>query len=135
MKSQDIVLLLKLISIEQSTPNETELYSLRRLEADTGISKTELSAALKRCIGVGLAAREPGSGLPRTNRTALLGFLIHGIRYVFPAKPGALARGMPTSFAAPVLQKKLMSGGEMFYVWPMQRVRSKARALILCSRA
>ncbi|PCK08896.1 MAG: hypothetical protein COA42_06520 [Alteromonadaceae bacterium] len=129
MKSQDIVLLLKLVCLDQAKTDDVSLYSFRKLEADTGISKTELSAGLKRCIDVGLAARDPRSNLPRVNRRALLGFLESGIRYVFPAKPGPLERGVPTSFAAPVTQNKLMSAGDTPLVWPDVTGKTKGQAV------
>jgi hypothetical protein len=40
------------------------------------------------------------------------------LRYVFPVKPAEIVRGIPTSFSAPVLQDKLMSGGDLIHVWP-----------------
>src|SRR5688572_4210928 len=117
MKSQDILLLLKLISMEKSGAQEAD-YSVRQLEALTGISKSELSAALNRCIRVGLAARDRKINLPKVNRKALLGFLLHGIKYVFPVRPAELVRGIPTSFAAPVMEGKVMSAGDLINVWP-----------------
>ena len=40
------------------------------------------------------------------------------MRYVFPVKPAEITRGIPTGFAAPILEGKLMSGGDMIHVWP-----------------
>ena len=102
MKGQDIVLLLKLLSIEKSASAASETqYSVRQLEVATGISKSELSAALNRCIRVGLAARDHQTGIPKVNRKALLGFLLHGIKYVFPAKPAELVRGIAFALNRP----------------------------------
>lgn len=130
MKSQDIVLLLKLLSIEKSADSASEAqYSMRQLELATGISKSELSAALNRCIQVGLAARDRQTGLPSVNRKALLGFLVHGIKYVFPAKPAELVRGLPTAFAAPAMTGKLMSAGETINVWPDAAGQHKGQAV------
>jgi hypothetical protein len=130
MKSQDIVLLLKLISLEKSSnlaPSDN--YSLRQLEALTGISKSELSSALNRCINVGLVARDRQSSQPLVNRKALLGFLLQGIKYVFPAKPASLVRGIPTAFAAPVLEGKVMSAGDSINVWPDATGTMKGQAI------
>ena len=130
MKGQDIVLLLKLLSIEKSASAASETqYSVRQLEVATGISKSELSAALNRCIRVGLAARDHQTGIPKVNRKALLGFLLHGIKYVFPAKPAELVRGMPTDFAAPVMAGRLMSAGEIINVWPDATGQHKGQAI------
>ena len=69
--------------------------------------------ALKRCYANGLAKRDRHSGAPRVNTKSLCEFIVHGLRYVFPAKPGEVTRGIATGFAAPVLQDKLMSAGEL----------------------
>ncbi|MCV4285533.1 hypothetical protein [Pseudomonas capsici] len=150
MKSQDVLLLIKLICLEQrerrqrklesetaeliklaseqwqgwedhseqDPPVHNESYSVRALQASLGISKTEIASALKRCQQIGLLRIDPSTQLPRVNSKALLGFIEHGLRYVFPAKPAEIVRGIPTGFSAPVLQDKLMSGGELIHVWP-----------------
>lgn len=149
MKSQDLLLLLKLVSLErlqltaamedrarlgipddwrgwaaepatglaEGGPSESDLFSMRALEEATGISKSEVSGALRRCMEVGLARAERGSGVPRANTRALLGFIMHGLKYVFPARPGPLVRGIPTAHAAPVLTSRLLSAGEHIHVW------------------
>ncbi len=129
MKSQDIVLLLKLLSLEQTVGASGDRYALRQLEEVTGISKTELSAGLNRCLAVGLAVRDRQTGLPRVNRKALLGFLLHGIKYVFPARPAEIVRGIPTAFAAPVMAGKLMTAGEIITVWPDASGQNKGQAV------
>lgn len=166
MKSQDIVLLLKLVSLHKhekaavnegckrsawpddwqdwddgmddpegavSMPNaaavQEQAYSVRNLEYETGVSKSQVSASLKRCFDVGLAKRERKTGLPRANTRPLLEFLVYGVRYVFPVKAGELTRGIGTSFAAPVLENKLLSGGELVPVWPDARGNRKGLAV------
>lgn len=154
MKSQDLLLLFKLISLEQreklqqrltgdslaresimtlnlpenwrgwddpieeDPPARADSYSVRALEASLGVSKTEVAAALKRCQDVGLLRLDPQSQLPRVNSKSLLAFVEHGLRFVFPARPAEITRGIPTGFAAPVLAGKLMSGGDSIHVWP-----------------
>jgi hypothetical protein len=152
MKSQDVLLLIKLICLEQrerlqqqldsetaellklsdtgerwqgwedyseqDPPVHHDSYSVRALQASLGISKTEVASALKRCQRIGLLRLDPSTQLPRVNSKALLGFVEHGLRYVFPVKPAEMVRGIPTSFSAPVLQGKLMSGGDLIHVWP-----------------
>lgn len=154
MKSQDVLLLIKLICLEQrerlqqrlesetamlvklgdiyaadqwqgwedqseqDPPVHNDSYSVRALQASLGISKTEIASALKRCQHIGLLRVDPNTQLPRVNSKALLGFIEHGLRYVFPVKPAEIVRGIPTSFSAPVLQSKLMSGGDLIHVWP-----------------
>jgi biotin operon repressor len=93
-------------------------YSARGLSASLGVSKTEVNASIRRSIDVGMAIKDRKSGYPKTNKKALLEFVIHGLKYVFPAKPAEIVRGIPTAFSAPMLDGKLLSMGEYFYVWP-----------------
>ncbi|WP_295803568.1 hypothetical protein [uncultured Microbulbifer sp.] len=142
VKSHDIGLLLKLVSLQKQElrypvgiPDGTahsgvqevlqdvsklpvSVYSARGLEAETGISKSQINLSLNRCIDVGLATKDRNLGIPRANKKALYEFIVYGIRYVFPAKPGRLTRGVATAFAAPVLRDKLMSAGDLQPVWP-----------------
>lgn len=129
MKSQDIVILLKLASLqeqevldpEQSVGNENsreDAYSVRGLESSLGIGKSEVSASLKRSMATGLAVKDHDTGRPKPNRRNLFGFIESGIKYVFPAKPGPITRGIPTAFAASMLESSLVSAGEFIHVWP-----------------
>lgn len=130
MKSQDIVLLLKLVSLHRvlsaaRPPIETdsptgfaEQFTTRGLEAVLGLSKSEVSKALQRCIQVGLVTKDRKTGYPRSNTTALFDFIVYGLKYVFPAQPGPLVRGIPTAAGAPVLQDKLAGTDSHIQVWP-----------------
>ncbi len=104
-------------------------YSVRALAEVTGISKSQVSLALQRCMDVGLVRKDRRIGVPRTNARALFNFIVHGVRYVFPAKPGELTRGIATTFAAPVLKNQLYSSGELPMVWPDARGNSKGQAI------
>lgn len=160
MKSQDIVVLFKLISIHSELFNEGSVeseilkssrdfsdwsddresefggsnlidnyierrFSVRALESDTGISKSQVSLSLKRMTEVGLVKLDRKLAVPKTNTKALFEFIAYGIRYVFPAKEGEITRGIATSIAAPVLQGKLMTSGDFFPVWPYAKGKSK----------
>lgn len=129
IKSQDIVVLLKLVSLQEQEEQQglgdfrwsrqsEAPYSVRGLEALLGISKTEIHGAIKRSLSTGLAIKDRESGRPNTNRRNLHSFIVHGLKYVFPAKPGGMARGTSTAFAAPMLRGLLISGGDYIYVWP-----------------
>jgi hypothetical protein len=104
-------------------------YSVRALAEETGISKSQVSLALQRCLAVGLVRKERSTGVPRANARALFNFIVHGMRYVFPAKPGEITRGIATTFAAPVLEGQLYSSGELPMVWPDARGNSKGQAV------
>ena len=167
MKSQDIFLLLKLVSLQQQenksritylsekdSPAKWEgweigdedvafqrelkllvpqafaaRYTARGLESETGVSKSEVNLSLKRSIKVGLAKLDRKTNIPRANTKALTEFIVYGLKYVFPAQVSELSRGIPTSFAAPVLQGKIMSAGETIYIWPDARGSNKGQAV------
>lgn len=98
-----------------------ERYTVRALSSATGISKTEVSASLARSRDAGLARIDASTGRPSANRSALLEIAEHCARYVFPVRPGGLARGIPTGFSAPVLMEAISSAGETGLVWPYAR--------------
>jgi hypothetical protein len=106
-----------------------ECYSVRSLAQETGISKSQVSLSLNRCLDVGLAKRDRKLGIPRTNVKALFEFVVYGLRYVFPARTGAVTRGITTSLGAPVLQSNLMSAGELVPVWPDALGNTKGQAV------
>lgn len=97
------------------------LYTARALEDQTGISKTQIALALKRCVEIGLARYDRLYEVPRVNTKLLFNFIIHGVPFVFHTRYGELTRGIATSFAAPVLEKSLFSSGEHVPVWPDAR--------------
>ena len=70
--------------------------------------------ALERARGVGFVDAEKR----RVMKAPLLEFLLHAVKYVFPAEPGPLCRGIPTSHSAPPLAKRIVSDENDQYVWP-----------------
>lgn len=91
---------------------------MRNLEMQLGISKSEVNASIQRSLGSGLALRSRASGQLQPNRRNLHEFILHGLKFVFPAKPGGMTRGVPTAFAAPMLHDLLGRGGDYIHVWP-----------------
>jgi predicted transcriptional regulator len=108
MRPQDIPILLKIISYNKSK----EEWQMKNLAFQLGISQSEVSESLNRSMEAGLIDEIKKV----VNRIALVEFLIHGIKYVFPQKPGAITRGVKTAHSAPPLDKKISSA--MKYVWP-----------------
>jgi hypothetical protein len=109
LRPQDIVVLLKL-SLEKGRP------TYLRLANELHLYPSEVYASIKRArishLVQGAAHEE------RLNRTGLLEFLMHGIRYVFPAEKGSLTRGVPTGYAAFPLKKHIAPDGDPVPVWP-----------------
>jgi DNA-binding Lrp family transcriptional regulator len=78
-----------------------------------GISVSKAFGAVERLMQAGLMVPEGR----RVDRLALLEFLEHGIRYVFPAEPGHMKKGVPTAHSSPILAREIDSDGDA-YVWP-----------------
>lgn len=115
--------MLKLVSLEDQIKHGqldestiSDPFALRSLEGELGISKTEISASIRRSVASNLAIKS--SVRAKVNRRNLIEFVQHGLKYVFLAKPGAPQRGVATGFAAPMLEGKLISSGADIYVWP-----------------
>jgi len=140
MKSQDVVVLFKLISLRQRENyprsrralehyNASEQYSVRSLADALGISKSEISNSINRSLYSGIASKSWEDQRLKVNEKALLDFIVYGLKYVFPIKPGPLARGIATSFAAPVLENQIMSAGESVFVWPHADGRQSGQSI------
>jgi hypothetical protein len=50
--------------------------------------------------------------------SALEEFLIHGLKYAFPAEHADVTRGVPTSYAAEPLKSKIAMSNDLPPVWP-----------------
>jgi len=110
LRPLDIVVLLKLSLSQGDRPPYLQLAN------DLHLYPSEVYASVKRARASSFVH---GPELKdRLNRSALLEFLLHGIRYVFPAEPGAMTRGVPTRYAASPLKQHLEQGKEPPPVWP-----------------
>lgn len=115
MKPQDILVVLKLQSLNDKTSDESAFWPQRLLADETGLSLSEVNAACRRLEEVGLLTPERR----KVVHSALLEFLIHGLKYVFPASIGKATRGVPTGYAAsPLRELFLSSTDELPTVWP-----------------
>lgn len=119
LKPQDVLILVKLCGYEsRSRPP----YS--QIARDIAISPSEINASVKRLQNSKLIhpSKEFGEPAPEYSELPIIAaveeFLIHGVKYAFPATRGMLVRGMPTSYAAEPLSKLLVSGDEPPPVWP-----------------
>ncbi|MFO7668853.1 MAG: hypothetical protein R6W31_04270 [Bacteroidales bacterium] len=106
MKPQDVVILLKIIALNNDNWQQLPLaYSLK-------MSQSEVSQSVARSKFAGLLD-DTGK---RVMRQALNDFLQYGLAVVFPAKPGAIVRGIPTAHSAAPLNQEISNGDN--YVWP-----------------
>lgn len=109
LKPQDILVLLKLVVLGENS------WSYRSLANELFMSIGEVHNALDRATRAQLFNAEQ----KRPRVQALEEFLIHGVRYAFPAERGSLTRGMPTAYAAQPLNVIISaSANEHPPVWP-----------------
>jgi len=110
LKPQDIVVLLKLFGYGPIRP------PFAQLAVELVMSPSEVHGAVKRAQAARLLHGSEMDGRP--NISALLEFLIHGVKYAFPAEHGGITRGIPTSYAAEPLNRLIAPGDEPIPVWP-----------------
>jgi len=106
LKPQDILVLLKLLACG-------ERGRLVDIASDLGLSQSEVSLALERAKRAGLL----DDAKKNLIKSALEEFLLHGLKYVYPAEIGMLCRGIPTAHSALPLAKKIVSNPDDQYVW------------------
>ena len=110
MQGQDIALLLRL-----AIQDGPRLRS-KDLAESLSISPSEVSKALKRCADAGLL--HVTGPEKRVNRSGLMEFLSHGLKYVFPPDRGPMVRGIPTAASAEPLKSRFLEDREPPAVWP-----------------
>jgi hypothetical protein len=109
MKPQDILILLKIISLKNKP------WSQITLASELFMSQSEISQSIARSKYAGLL-HITGK---QVYTVSLVEFLQYGIRFVFPQRPGPVVRGVPTAHSVPPLNTIIRS--EESYVWPSAR--------------
>lgn len=69
------------------------------------------------------------AGSRTVNKEALHEFLVHGLRYVFPAVHGPERTGIPTAGAHPAVAEALGERASTVLVWPMEGATSRGQSL------
>jgi len=105
---QDVVVLAKLVSYRGTRP------PIAQLATDLSLSPSQVHLALKRLERSRLIDAQGGRPLLR----AVEEFLLHGVKYAFPARRGEATRGIPTAYAAPPLNGHIVESGDLPPVWP-----------------
>lgn len=117
MNPQDIVVLLKIISLGDD-------YWMQKPMADAlGMSQSEVSKSVSRSVYARLL--DPGG--KKVRRMALFDFLQYGLAYAFPAQPGPVIKGIPTSHSAPPLNRIIQSAEH--YVWPSAKGKIRGQSV------
>ena len=117
LKPQDILCLLKLHCLDGAD------WTYSSVAKQLDMSPSEVHAALKRASESELF--DPIQKCVRSQ--ALLEFLVHGLKYSFPASPGAISFGLATAHAAEPL--KSLIGSSEAYVWPDPEGRSRGQGI------
>ena len=124
LKGQDVVVLLKLIALRGGAkPTQAELA------INLCMSASEVNAALKRLRKADLLSLDVTSDALKPNIKTCEEFLLHGVQYVFPVEAGQLVRGIPTAYAAPILNKELNFDESVIPVWP--HIEGSAKGYLL----
>lgn len=123
LQAVDCVLLLKLIAQKENEMTHRELAE------ELFLSRATISVGLRRLLQSGLVRSdiETNKLLPVLATTEE--FIIHGLKYVFPAEAGKFIKGIPTGIAAPVFEGKLVIGKDPIFVWPYEHGRVKGLAV------
>jgi DNA-binding Lrp family transcriptional regulator len=121
LKPQDIVVVLKLCGYGSKRP------PFAQIAADLAMSPSEVHGAVKRAQAARLLHGSEMNGRP--NVSAIEEFLIHGLKYAFPAEHGGTTRGLPTSYAAAPLNRLIAAGDEPIPVWPYPEGKRRGVAL------
>jgi hypothetical protein len=120
LKPQDVVVVLKVLIYGGNRP------SFAQMAKDLMMSSSEVHAAMKRAQAARLLHGPELSNRPIVS--ALEEFLIHGVKYAFPAEHGGPSRGIPTSYAAEPLNRLISPGDEPIPVWPYPKGESRGIA-------
>ena len=117
-KPQDIMVALKLFLSDSD-------HTFSELAQELCMSASEVHGAVKRLERARLL--EPNSRKVKVK--ALREFLNEGVPYAFPAHPGALTRGMATSWGGPVLRDLIRGKESEIPVWPDPQGKQRGVAL------
>ncbi len=107
LKPQDVLVLLKLVAIGERR------WTYAGLAGELGMSASEVHGAIDRAQ----TARLYADVLRTVMHPNLLEFLVHGVRYAFPAQLGPPVWGLPTAHAAPPLNQLIVADEPLPPVW------------------
>jgi len=117
MRPQDIVILLKIIAINNNN------WQLKNLATLLHLSASEVSESLNRSRVAGLIDYKK----EKIKRQSLMEFIEHGLHYVFPQAPGTIVNGIPTAHSHPFMKQYFDS--ELMYVWNDFKGKEKGLAI------
>ena len=110
LKPQDVV-----VAIRYSLNRHINI-AFSKLALDLKLSISEVHGAFKRAQLSGLINSE--NEYPSANRIALKEFLIHGLKFSFPAYTGGMTRGVLTGLSGSSIRSHFSETESLPFVWP-----------------
>lgn len=107
LKGQDVVVLLKLLGSAEPVP-------VRELADQLGYDVAGTHRSMRRLSLAGLYSSERRRAVSARTEE----FLIHAVKFSFPAQRGGEVRGLPTAWAAEPLRTELAESTGLPPVWP-----------------
>ncbi len=123
LQAVDCVILIKLIAQKENEMTHRDLAEALLL------SRATISVGLRRLLQSGLVRSEIETNKLTPIMAAAEEFILHGLKYVFPAEVGKFTKGVATGIAAPVFEGKLVLGNDPLFVWPYEHGQVKGLAL------
>ena len=122
LKPQDLLVLFKRVA------NPPKSWTYAALGKALDLSASQVHRSVLRVTDAGLAVSKR-RGDWHVIPEALMEFAVHGAKYAFPAKIGAVRRGVATSFGAPPLLAQISAAPEDAPVWPHAEGSARGPAL------
>jgi len=119
MKPQDIIVLIKLHIWDQGR------WTFASIANSVFLSQSETHGAIKRLAKASLF----DIALERPRVDAMEEFIIHGLKYTFPAELGAQTRGIPTAHAAKPMNELIVGKESDAYVWPYAKGKTRGQSV------
>ncbi|MGA1619798.1 MAG: winged helix-turn-helix domain-containing protein [Pirellulales bacterium] len=113
---QDVVVALKLTLHPGLT--------IQKLADSLGLSLSAVHRSVGRAKAAGLLRADR-----RPVRHAIREFVLHGLRYAFPAVRGGMTPGMPTAYATLPLSEQIHAGVDPIPVWPDSSGEARGESL------
>ncbi|HAT8267610.1 TPA: hypothetical protein JA487_14760 [Legionella pneumophila] len=123
IKPQDIVVLTKILACKNQN------WSQNSVAFELCLSPSQINSAFKRLVVAGLMTPYHPPNKPQPIIQACEEFFTHGLKYIFPERLGEIVRGVPTSYAAPSLNKEIIAGNDPMPVWPYGEGNERGVAL------
>ncbi|HXH55576.1 MAG TPA: hypothetical protein VNK03_07545 [Gammaproteobacteria bacterium] len=133
LKSQDIVILLKILARCFSKDNRGEIWSQSKLAVNLCMSVSEVNAGLKRLHLSALLGKKMDADSIRPKLVPIKEnceeCLISAVKYFIPVQVETYTRGIATSYAAPIFGKHILIGNDPVPVWPYAEGKERGLAL------